>query len=152
MSTGETMGSCRYCGRPAGLFSSVHKECQEAHDRACQSVTTLLDNSLSSDTPLLGVKRSVQEMATIGRIAPADLRKLVLDAMARCIDAALGDHVLSIDEEKRLNEFNEAFDINLPDIDEAGCRMKLVKGLILRDLSEGKVRSGSTFLEDCQSA
>jgi hypothetical protein len=54
-------------------------------------------------------------------------------------NAALGDHVLSIDEEKRLNEFNEAFDINLPDIDAAGCRMKLVKGLIIRDLSEGKV-------------
>jgi hypothetical protein len=133
------MGSCRYCGRPAGLLSSAHKECQKAHNRACQSVTGLLDNSLSSDTPLLGARRSVQEMATIGRIAPADLRKLVLDSMVRWIDGALGDHVLSIDEEKRLTEFTEAFDINLPDLDEAGCKLKLVKGQILTDLSEGKV-------------
>jgi len=72
-------------------------------------------------------------------IAPADLRKLVLDSMNRWIDGALGDHVLSHEEEKRLNEFTEAFDIHHPELDEAGCKLKLVKGQILRDLSEGKV-------------
>lgn len=27
------MGTCKYCGRDAGLFSHVHKECEEKHEQ-----------------------------------------------------------------------------------------------------------------------
>ena len=59
--------------------------------------------------------------------------------MVRWMDDALSDHVLSHHEENRLNEVNEAFDIQESDLDELDYKKKLVKALILRDLSEGKI-------------
>jgi hypothetical protein len=81
----------------------------------------------------------VQEMATLGRVAPAELHKLVLSSMVRWIDGALSDHLLSHEEEKHLDEFVEAFDVQVADLDEVGCKIKLVKAQILRDLSEGVI-------------
>lgn len=133
------MGACKFCGEPAGLLSSAHKECREAHQRACGSVTALLDSGLNADVPATGLSRSVQEVSASGRLAATELRKLVLSSMVRWIDNALSDHVLSHDEEKRLTDFTEAFNIENEDIDEVGYKLKLVKALTLRDLSEGQI-------------
>ena len=50
------MGQCKYCGEDAGLFSHVHKECEEKHN---QGIVILEDgirryfNPLFSLSPLL---------------------------------------------------------------------------------------------------
>ena len=32
------MGTCKYCGKDAGLFSHVHKECEEKHEQGVLSL------------------------------------------------------------------------------------------------------------------
>ena len=32
------MGTCKYCGKDAGLFSHVHKECEEKHGQGIRSL------------------------------------------------------------------------------------------------------------------
>jgi hypothetical protein len=142
------MGSCKYCGESAGLLSSAHKECRDAYDTARGSVTDLLNSGLGSSVSGSGLKRSVQEVAASGRLPAGELRTLVLSSMVRCIDNALSDHILSHEEEKRLEELTDAFDIEWADLDEVGYNYKdkLVKGLILRDLSEGKIPKGRVNL------
>ena len=133
------MGTCQYCGESAGLLSFAHKQCREAHKKAAKSVNTLLESGLKSDVSSIALKRSTEEVAASGRVPANELRKIVLSSMVRWMDEALSDHVLSHEEERRLSDFTEAFDIQVADLDELGYRTKLIKGQILRDLSEGKV-------------
>ena len=133
------MGNCKYCGEKTGLLSSAHKECQEAHRVATTSVVALVESGLRSSGPSSsGLRRSVDEIAASGRVKLPELRDLIIGAMATWIDEALSDHVLSEDEEKRLTQFTEIFNIKIEDLDRMDCRKK-VKGLILRDLSEGRI-------------
>ena len=38
------MGTCKYCGQSAGIFSSAHKECEEKHNRGKQDIETVLSS------------------------------------------------------------------------------------------------------------
>lgn len=42
---------CKYCGKSAGLFSLVHKECKEAHDSSVENLRQLINNSLGQENP-----------------------------------------------------------------------------------------------------
>lgn len=36
------MGTCKYCGQSAGLFSRTHKECEEKHERGLKGMSDLM--------------------------------------------------------------------------------------------------------------
>ena len=37
-----SMGTCKYCGKSAGFFSRVHKECEEKHERGMSGMRELM--------------------------------------------------------------------------------------------------------------
>lgn len=76
------MGTCKYCGQDAGLFSHVHKECEEKHD---QGITALED----------GVRRYFKDALKIndlaGLVTKLKRENYIADpdiaiASAKCID------------------------------------------------------------------
>ena len=135
------MGSCKFCGESAGLLSTEHKQCRADRDKAGNSIIALLDSGFSSDVASSSIRQGVQEVAVTGRVDAEELKKLVLSSMVRWIDNALGDHVLSHEEEKRLTDLIKAFSLQVADLTEVGYTKKIVKGLILRDLSENQIRN-----------
>ncbi len=55
------MGTCKYCGQLAGLFSRAHNECEEKHNEGVERMRGLMRRYFD------GVKTAVEMGAIIGR-------------------------------------------------------------------------------------
>jgi hypothetical protein len=134
------MGDCEYCGGPAGLFRSIHKECAAKRDQARKDIDLAFQNVMLVERPPAPAtfRAIVEKLSNDGRLAPNQLRARVLSGLAIALDTALTDLNLSQDEVGRFNTIVDAFGLDEPAFDEAGIRHKLVQALVLKDLSEGK--------------
>lgn len=43
------MGTCKYCGQSAGIFSRVHNECEEKHNRGIEGIKKLMHRYFNDD-------------------------------------------------------------------------------------------------------
>ena len=73
---------CKYCGKPAGLFKSRHKECEEKHSKAIEDLKKLYKKEitfgLSSPND---VKSNAREIISAGYVPEIENEKLVTDAV-----------------------------------------------------------------------
>lgn len=83
----------------------------------------------------------VDRLGTEARLDKPSLRSKVLDGLSVALDAALNDHDLTQDEVDRFQKITDAFDLQAIDLDQAGVTTRLVKALVLKDLTEGTVPS-----------
>jgi len=63
----------------------------------------------------------------------------VYDSWKICIEKAFDDGILSVEEENRLSEMMEAFELNKEELNSDPAYQKLVKGAILRDVLNGVI-------------
>ena len=73
---------CKYCGKPAGLFKTKHKECEEKHSKAIEDLKKLyrkeITFGLSSPND---VKSKAREIISTGYVPEIENEKLVTDAV-----------------------------------------------------------------------
>lgn len=134
------MGNCEYCGEPAGLFRSIHKECAAKRDQASRDIEIAFKNVMLVERPPAPAtfRAIIEKLGSDAQYAPDELRTKVLSGLAIALDAALTDLELSQNEVGRFNAIVDAFDLDETAFDEAGIRQKLVQALVLKDLSEGR--------------
>lgn len=141
------MADCEYCGKPAGLLKSIHKECAAQRDQALTDINLAFSNMMlvGDKAPSPPMFRAiVEKLGERAHLAPADLRKRVLSGLDLALDTALLDYELSSAEVTRFQQLLDAFDLDASALDEAGIRGKLVKALVLKDLSEGQLSTRLT--------
>lgn len=141
------MGDCAYCGKPAGLMRSIHKDCAARRDQARSDIDLAFQNlMLVEKPPAPAIFRAIIErLGADGQLTSDELRSKVLAGLAISLDVALIDLNLSQTEVQRLDAVAEAFSLDASAFDEAGIKDKLVKALVLKDLSEGRPRRGSRY-------
>jgi hypothetical protein len=134
------MGNCDYCGQPAGLFRSVHKECAARRDQARNDIDLAFQKvMLIAQPPAPPTFRAIiEKLGNDAQLTPQELRARVLSGLVIALDAALADFDLSENEIGRFNTIVDAFGLDESAFDEAGIRQKLVQALVLKDLSEGR--------------
>ena len=54
------MGTCRYCGKSAGWFSSHHKDCQKAHDSGMADLSVLIDDFFAQRITSASMRQRIQ--------------------------------------------------------------------------------------------
>lgn len=141
------MADCEYCGKPAGLMRSVHKECAARRDQALTDIDLAFRNMMIVErTPTPAMFRAiVEKLAADARLDQAGLQRRILSGLRVALDTALSDFELSSSEMNRFQSMMDAFDLEAAALDAAGIKERLVKSLVLKDLSEGRVSTRVTL-------
>jgi hypothetical protein len=131
------MGTCAYCGQPAGLMRSRHKACVEKRAIASEKIPAFFAQYLTSNMPASRFHVLARDIARTHYVSEVEFRKLAVQGMSQLVDAALADHMLAAEEEKRVVELRN--ELSLTNDDFGASAHKLVKAAILRDLDEGRL-------------
>jgi hypothetical protein len=131
------MPNCTYCGKPAGLLRTSHAECRAQFDRATATIPAFFEKLLQSLLPADRFDRLLKEVAATFHISSEQLRSLSITGINAMLDAALAQHLPTIEDEHRILEVSGALGISSAEV--PGLEDKLVKISMLRDLDDEKI-------------
>lgn len=141
------MGDCFYCHKPAGLFRSSHRECQtafeaemtakaEAEDRRTKASGQLerdLNAAMADHAiPLADVEGMVARGLEDEVIALADRQGLLVSAWEHAVTRYLADDLLTDQEEARIQDAIERFNLPPRELDRNGALSKVGKAALLK--------------------
>jgi hypothetical protein len=139
------MGKCTHCGKPAGFFRSVHKECEEAHvakkNRQQQLRTNVFSaarNSVQGRASFDDVRTAVAAAQESG-LSSYEMQKIGTSAWESALDAAQEDKLLDEDQATLLVDLQSVLGATRDDLERSGAWMKLVKAAVLRDVVTGSL-------------
>lgn len=133
------MGKCIHCGKPAGLFRSVHKECQAKHESGKAEITSLVKTAAHNTSAISSLKTAAEKIAEKYLIRTSDIPAMVIEGYERAVDGVFEDGVVTVEEESNLDEIQKHFGFGQKDLDKNGAFTKLVKGTVLREILSGKI-------------
>ena len=67
------MGTCKYCGKSAGFFSSVHPECEDKHNQGIKVLSSSISDYFDSTIPINVLKAKIGELKTHNFISEEDI-------------------------------------------------------------------------------
>jgi len=108
------VGTCIYCGQPAGVFGTKHSECVQRHEDGKREIVALIQRSLSPSTAIESVPDEVKKIGEKSFISEAERRVLVLEGWATAGERSLldGEGMVSEDEEKRLRRLADLMSLS----------------------------------------
>lgn len=140
------MGNCKYCGHPAGLLMSAHKECEAEHQRALSLVSagegkmiTEIDLAISNGKNLTQLDNTLSALGAQYAVPPGKHRELLVKGWEKSVDRVLEDGILELHEEQRLMAFMQHFMLTQAELNLNGYFMKIAQAAVLRDVLEGKI-------------
>ena len=132
------MGICRFCGQEAGLFKSVHKECESAHLNGKNSIVDKVSQAITTSANFSNLDT---EIANIGRssfVSKDELDELYYLGFDKAVESILGDGLISIEEEQKILNFKKHFNLDENTLSNRDSFQKILKALILRDILDGR--------------
>lgn len=133
------MGTCKFCGEKAGLFSSSHKNCATSYLNGKSAIVNKIANAISNKTEFPDFDKEVQQLAITTFIKKEELPELYSLGFDKSVEAYLEDGILSTEEEQKITAFLGYFNFDQNIIDKRGSLQKVAKASILRDVLEGKI-------------
>lgn len=133
------MGTCKYCGKPAGIFRKEHKECKQKHSTGVEKIKLLIESSLSNNETLENLVKQIKEVASESFVSDREFIQIKKEGWGLATNAAFEDGVLTEDEENRLIDMIDAFGFDKSQINSEPAYKKIVQGSILRDVLDGKI-------------
>ena len=131
------MGNCKYCGQSAGLFKSVHKECQEKHAKSANKIISFISEAYLRKTDLKSIEDNITQIAASCFMNDHDKTDLIIKGWTDLLETALEDGVISEEEETRLLQIANHFSLDQTNLDQDGSYTRFIKALVLRDLYNG---------------
>ncbi|MCX7795876.1 MAG: hypothetical protein N2380_05085 [bacterium] len=129
------MGLCRFCGKPAGFLRKEHRECREKHNSGVFIIRSMVADSLSNSVD----RDEILKIARESYISNEELKNLILNGLDEAIDKALGDNILTQEEEEKIKIVLLKFGFGVDELSSSKTYEKFIKALILRDILEGKI-------------
>jgi len=133
------MGICKYCQKPAGFLRSKHRECQNRFDEGEAEIVALIDKAMTPSGEIKNLKSAIRQVASISKIDDLDVNDLVVEGWEQAVETAFDDGILTEEEEAKLTEMQQLFDLPQDELDLNGAYSKVVKGAVLRQVLEGKL-------------
>ena len=125
------MGNCVYCGKKAGLFKSVHPECEEKHSQGIAKIKKL-PLLYSIDEPFAQTIEASKQIAADCFIDELARLRALIDGIGMLAEKYLDDGVITVDGEKTMSALVTSINYDFSAINE-----KIKKGVALRNLAEG---------------
>lgn len=140
------MGSCIYCGKPAGFLRGKHKECEEQHQQHERAIQRGREFILCEAAGAIQTgecyDKLIQKITSIeqkSEVPNTERNSLLVRAWETAVDKFLDDGILDEVEEKRLLGFKEHFGLSHDELDKNGALTKTTKAAILRDVLGGSI-------------
>lgn len=153
------MGACVHCGKPAGLFRTLHKECKADHEaaiergrqaqqaaqelesqrvRANEQFGAELKTLIQGDKPLIEIDALLADRVASGQLQPDERRRYLVEAWRSAVDAYFEDGVLTQAEGDRLGAVIERFNLSPQELDRDGALTRVAHAGVLRAVMEGR--------------
>ena len=133
------MANCSYCGQPAGLLRTKHKECEAKHREGSSHMLMIATNSALGKGALDGLETRLSELAKASLVATSDVQSALIRGWEQAVDHFLADGHLDATEEEHLSRFSSHFSLSQDTLDDHGAHARLVKGGVLRDIMNGVI-------------
>ena len=142
------MGNCKYCNKKAGFLKNVHPECEEKkqreleHFKQCVSKIKELPLSYKKDEPFENILEKSKVIANECSMSDDFRIETLVEGINDLVDKFLDDGVISIEEQNIMGSIVTSIDYDFSEINE-----KVQKGIVLRNLTEGKIQE--CILDGC---
>jgi hypothetical protein len=136
------LGSCKFCGKPAGFLRSKHAECEQRHENGKKQITAAISEALSPSGSFDALQCRLADIAQHCYVSDNERQTLLVQAWTSAVDRFLEDRVLDESEEKRLVDLKNRFALSETDLDASGAFTKLIKAAVIRDVLSGVYRDG----------
>lgn len=140
------MGTCTFCGKPAGIFRTKHSECEErfnqqqrAVQRGLEQIALEVASSIAGAASFDGLEKTIAEIERSFSVPLSDRKALLIKAWEDAVEKFLEDGVLNSTEERRLVDFKEKFVLSQDELDRHGALTRTVRSAVLRDVLNGVV-------------
>ncbi len=133
------MGTCKYCGKSAGIFRSEHGHCKSLHDQGVYQIITEILGSIWGTKSLNVLENSIAAIERSSLIPSTERQALLIIAFGKAVEEFLEDETLDAAKEKRLVEFKERFALTDEELDVSGALTRMVKIATLREITGGKI-------------
>lgn len=133
------MGNCKYCGQPAGVLRTKHRECAQKHDQGWSQMIHLAAQSARGQGDKTGLEADLTRLASNSYIPAERVRDAIIAGWEQVVSIFLEDGDLSVEEESQLIAFANHFGLSQHDLDRKGVYTQFVKGGVLRELMEGNI-------------
>jgi len=139
------LANCKYCGKPAGLLSQEHPDCESRYENGKGQLVAAVSQACSSSEPLDLLSSRLDEIARRSFVSDSEKHGLLIEAWSSAVDRSLEDGILDKAEEQRLVELQERLCLSQSELLEAGAYLKVVKAAIIRDLLSGVIPKQASF-------
>lgn len=131
------MPTCKYCGQSAGLFKSVHKECEDRFHLATSLIRETVVEAVMQNQPPTDLSAEIEKLAAHAHISPSNVKGLICQGWELAVDSALSDGLVTEDEEAALMLVRNHYDLSQSDLDMHRGYTRLAQAAVLRDLAGG---------------
>lgn len=133
------MGTCRFCQKDAGFFSSQHSECVNRYTSGRETIRRLVMEASTYGTHTTSLPDQVRSTAQRSFIGPEETAQIVREAWDEALEQALSDHVMTVEEEERLSNAARLLQMNVTHIREGELGERVLMARSVRDLLEGRL-------------
>jgi hypothetical protein len=133
------MGTCKYCGKPAGFLRKIHPECKQKNQAGWSQMIQLAQEAAQGKAQLNTLSKSLTQIASQSYVPLTQVQEALVAGWAKAVDVFLDDNVLQDEEEAKLLEFMSVFQLNQLSLDQNGAYTKVVKAGVLRDIMKGNL-------------
>lgn len=140
------MGTCTYCGKPAGFLRSKHAECEEKNQQrerviqgGRQQIAVEVVRAIKDSDNFDNLEKNISEIEQSSFVPFIERKALLIRGWENSVEQFLEDGILDAAEEKRLVEFKERFTLSQSDLDKNGALTKTTKAAVLRDVLNGVI-------------
>lgn len=133
------MAKCKYCGKDAGIFKSVHPECEKFAKETMHFFTQMAVHACLHGGDEAELRTALSEAAANARLSAEERQKATLDALSQAAAQALEDGIVTPDEEKNLLMVTRILEIPDQTLYASEAWGQLVKSRVLAEVMAGKV-------------
>lgn len=135
------MADCKFCGKPAGILRSSHKDCLNKHQEGREAIIADIVQTIDGNGNFIAMQDRINSISAESFLKKADLSELLITAWERSVDNFLDDNLLDHDEEAKLSIYKSQFNLDSHSLNRNGHLERTVKSGVIRDLAEGKLPS-----------
>lgn len=133
------MGNCKYCGKPVGFLRFKHAECEKSHLEQEQQILVEVSKAIKGSDNFDQLEKVIVKIEQSSLVLSGDRKALLIKGWENSVEQFLQDGILDANEEKRLMEFKEWFDISSIDLNKNGALEKTAKSAVLREVLSGNI-------------
>ena len=122
------MGTCKYCGKDAGWFSSSHKECKDKNQQGINDLTTIIASFFAQRSSAIDVHRAKNRLMVDAYLSEEDICN-ISDAEIRRYTASI-HRPFSPVSMKLMDDYLNAIGISYSTINKNGAVDEFTKKLM----------------------